>query len=141
VLPQVVWATINKYWLPCLRGFVVVSLNTELKVCRMLLRKEVAFWNLLMSLKIVTKWWQIRKTELNNFLTNNIDLFKKTLPRHALSKLLICYAISWNLNFTVNLVMSFSHQKLLNLKDKKHTCFGNTKFCHPANFELNQSSS
>ena len=46
-------------------------------------------------------------------------------------KLFICYAISSNLNFAVNLVTSFSRQKPLKSKNKKHRIFWNTKFYHP----------
>ena len=73
--------------------------------------KDIAFWNLPMFLKIVTKWRHIWKSELNNFLTNwAFEKFfsRLTLSFHGLSELLICYAISWNLTFTVNLETSFS---------------------------------
>jgi len=49
----------------------------------------------------------------------------------------ICFAISSNFNFAVNLVTPFSRQKTLKSKNKKHRIFLNTKpFYHPAKFEL-----
>ena len=58
------------------------------------------------------------------------------LSRHVLSKLFICFAIPRNFNFAVNLVTSFSRQKPLKSKNKKHRIFWNTEFYHPAKFEL-----
>ena len=56
-------------------------------------------------------------------------------------KLFICYAISSNLNFAVNLVTSFSRQKPLKSKNKKRRIFWNTKFYHPAKSKLKQIKS
>ena len=92
-----------------------------------------------MFLKIVTKWREIQKSKLNNSPTDWV--FEKIfshlfLSRHVLSKLFICFAIPWNFNFAVNLVTSFSRQKPLKSKNKKHRIFWNTEFYHPAKFEL-----
>ena len=89
-----------------------------------------------MFLKIVTKWQKIKKSKLNNSLTNRA--FQKIvshsiLLRRAFLKLLICFAMSW---IAVNLVTSFSRQKALKSKNKKHRIFWNTKFYHLAKFEL-----
>ena len=88
---------------------------------------------------LVTKWWKIKKSKLNNSPTDWV--FEKNfshlfLSRHVLSKLFICFAIPWNFNFAVNLVTSFSRQKPLKSKNKKHGSFWNTEFYHPAKFEL-----
>ena len=88
---------------------------------------------------LVTKWRKIQKSKLNNSPTDWI--FEKNfshlfLSRHVLSKLFICFAIPWNFNFAVNLVTSFSRQKPLKSKNKKHRIFWNTDFYHPAKFEL-----
>ena len=100
---------------------------------------DIASWNVLMFLKIVTKWREIQKSKLNNSPTDWV--FEKKfshlfLSRHVLSKLFICFAIPWNFNFAVNLVTSFSRQKPLKSKNKKHRIFWNTEFYHPAKFEL-----
>ena len=100
---------------------------------------DIASWNVLMFLKIVKKWREIKKSKLNNSLTDWV--FEKIfshlfLSRHVLSKLFICFAIPWNFNFAVNLVTSFSRQKPLKSKNKKHRIFWNTEFYHPAKFEL-----
>ena len=58
------------------------------------------------------------------------------LSRYVLSKLFFCFAIPWNFNFAFNLVTSFSRQKPLRSKNKKHRIFWNTEFYHPAKFEL-----
>ena len=100
---------------------------------------DIASWNVLMFLKIVTKWREIQKSKLNNSPTDWVfeKLFSHLfLSRHVLSKLFICFAIPWNFNFAVNLVMSFSRQKPLKSKNKKHRIFWNTEFYHPARFEL-----
>ena len=78
---------------------------------------DIASWNVLMFLKIVTKWREIQKLKLNNSPTDWV--FEKNfshlfLSRHVLSKLFICFAITWNFNFAANLVTSFSRQKPLN---------------------------
>ena len=57
-----------------------------------------------------------------------IELFQKIfshlfLSRHVLSKLCIGFAITWNLNLAVNLVTSFSRQKLLKSKNKNYRIF------------------
>ena len=102
--------------------------------------RDIASWNVLMFLKIVSKWREIKKSNrLNNSPTDWV--FKKMfshlfLSRHVLSKLFICFAIPWNFNFAVNLVTSFSRQKPLKSKNKKHRIFWNTEFYHPAKFEL-----
>ena len=75
-----------------------------------------------MFLKIVTKWQEIQKSKLNNSLTNWV--FEKWFSHSILSQcaflaLFICFAISWNFNFAVKLVMSFSRQKLLKPQNKK----------------------
>ena len=75
-----------------------------------------------MFLKIVTKWQEIQKSKLNNSLTNWV--FEKQFSHSILSQcaflaLFICFAISWNFNFAVKLVMSFSRQKLLKPQNKK----------------------
>ena len=48
----------------------------------------------------------------------------------------ICFAWTWKIDFAVNLVTSFSCQKPLKSKNKKHGIFWNTEFYHPAKFEL-----
>ena len=100
---------------------------------------DIASWNVLVFLKIVTKWREIQKPKLNDSPTYWV--FEKFfshlfLSRHVLSKLFICFAIPWNFNFAVNLVTSFSRQKPLKSKNKKHRIFWNTEFYHPAKFEL-----
>ena len=100
---------------------------------------DIASWNVLIFLKIVTKWREIQKSKLNNSPTDWV--FEKIfshlfLSRHVLSKLFICFAIPWNFNFAVNIVTSFSRQKPLKSKNKKHRIFWNTEFYHPAKFEL-----
>ena len=62
----------------------------------------------------------------------HINLF---LSHNVLSKLFIFVATSWDFNFTVNLVTSFSRQKPLKSK-KNHRIFWNTEFYHPTKFEL-----
>ena len=62
-----------------------------------------------------------------------IDLFQNCfshlfLSRNVLSKLSIFVAITWNLNFAVNLATSFSRQKPLKSQNKKHRIFWNTEF-------------
>ena len=105
---------------------------------------DIASWNVLMFLKIVTKWREIQKSKLNNSPTDWV--FEKIfshlfLSRHVLSKLFICFAIPWNFNFAVNLVTSFSRQKPLKSKNIKHRIFWNTEFHHPAKFELKRIKS
>ena len=100
---------------------------------------DIASWNVLMFLKIVTKWREIQKSKLNNSLTNwafQKNFSHSILSRRAFLKLFICFTVSWNFNFAVNLVTSFSHQKTLKSKNKKHRIVWNTKFYHPAKFEL-----
>ena len=58
------------------------------------------------------------------------------LSRQALPKSFLCFAITWNLNFAVNLLTSFSRQKPLKSKYKKHRMFWHTKFYHPTKFEF-----
>ena len=58
------------------------------------------------------------------------------LLRHVLSKSLIFLGISSNVIFAVNPVTSFSRQKPLKSKNQNHTNFRNSKFYHPANFEI-----
>ena len=77
---------------------------------------------------------EIQKSKLNNFLTNwafpkKISLV--ILSLRALWKLLICYIVSWNFNFAATHVSSFSCQKPLKLKNKKHTTLCNTKNVPP----------
>ena len=88
---------------------------------------DVASWNVLMFLKIVTKWPEIQKSKLNNSLFTFYSITYFTI--------FTCFAISWNFNFAVNLVTSFSCQEPSKLK-KKIGFFGNIKFYHPAKFEL-----
>ena len=64
------------------------------------------------------------------------DFSNLFLSRQALPKSFLCFAITWNLNFAVNLLTSFSRQKPLKSKNKKHTIFWNTKFYHPTKFEF-----
>ena len=100
----------------------------------------IASWNVLF-LKIVTKRREIQKSKLNNSLTNYAfpKIFSHLfLSGHALSKLFICFAITWNLNFAVNLVTSFPPKNRWNRKTKNNAIFWNTKFYHPAKFELKQ---
>ena len=61
---------------------------------------DVASWNVLMFLKIVTKWPEIQKSKLNNSLFTFYSITYFTI--------FTCFAISWNFNFAVNLVTSFS---------------------------------
>ena len=53
------------------------------------------------------------------------------LSRHVLSKLFICFAMTWNLNFDVNLVTVVFPQKSLKSKNKKPSISRDTKFYHP----------
>ena len=79
------------------------------------------------------------KSKLHNSPTDWVfeNIFSHLfLSRHVLWKLFICFAIPWNFNFAVNLVTSFSRQKPLKSKNKKHRIFWNTEFYHPAKFEL-----
>ena len=106
--------------------------------------RDIASWNVLMFLKIVTKWREIQKSKLNNSPTDwvfEIFFSHLFLSRHVLSKLFICFAIPWNFNFAVNLVTSFSRQKPLKSKNIKHRIFWNTEFHHPAKFELKRIKS
>ena len=64
------------------------------------------------------------------------DFSNLFLSRQALPKSFLCFAITWNLNFAVNLLTSFSRQKPLKSKSKKDTIFWNTKFYHPTKFEF-----
>ena len=73
---------------------------------------------------------------LLNQLSFSKNFFTLFLSRNVLSKLFIFVAISWNFNFAVNLVTSFSRRKPLKSKNKKHRIFWNTEFHHPAKFEL-----
>ena len=61
--------------------------------------------NVLLFLKIVTKWREIQKSRLNNSLANLF--FKKIFTFVPISsrssKLFFCFASSLNLNFAVNL--------------------------------------
>ena len=50
----------------------------------------------------------------------------------------ISFAISWNFNFAVNLVTSLSCQKKVKIEKQK---LWNTKFYHPAKFELKRIKS
>ena len=82
---------------------------------------------------------EIQKSKLNNSSTNGAfqkNFSHSILSRRAFLKLFICFAISWNFDFAVNLVTSLSRQKTLKSKNKKHWIFWNTKFYHPAKFEL-----
>ena len=101
---------------------------------------DIASWNVLMFLKIVTKWREIRKLKLNNSLTN-WAFFTFYSIRSCFFKLFDCFALSWNLNSAVNLVTAFSRQKPLKWKNKKQRIFWNTKFYHPAKFELKRKKS
>ena len=70
--------------------------------------RGMASWNVLMFLKIVTKRREIQKSKLNNPLTKFLK--KKShsiLSRRDFLKLFICFAITWNFNFSVNLLTSF----------------------------------
>ena len=71
---------------------------------------DVASWNVLMFLKIVTKWPEIQKSNLNNSLFTFYSITYFTI--------FTCFAISWNFNFAVNLVTSFSCQEPSKLKKK-----------------------
>ena len=64
------------------------------------------------------------------------DFSNLFLSRQALPKSFLCFAITWNLNFAVNLLTSVSRQKPLKSKSKKDTIFWNTKFYHPTKFEF-----
>ena len=64
------------------------------------------------------------------------DFSNLFLSRQALPKSFLCFAITWNLNFAVNLLTSFTRQKPLKSKNKKDTIFWNTKFYHPTKFEF-----
>ena len=100
---------------------------------------DIASWNVLMFLKIVTKWREIKKSKPHKSLTNWVFEKKNShsiLSRSAFLKFFICFAISWNFDFAVNLEASFSRQKTLKSKNKKHGSFWNTKFYHPAEFKL-----
>ena len=81
-------------------------------------------------------WWSL---ECHIFLTK--WGFQKLFSHSSsslstLSKLLTCYGISWNLYFAVNLMKSFSCQKPLKSKIKKHTYVGKTKFYYRAKSQL-----
>jgi len=70
-----------------------------------------------------------------------MELFQKKFSqlfpsRQALSKFFICFAITWNLNFAVNLLTLFSRQKPLKSENKKHRIFWNTEFYHSAKIDL-----
>ena len=54
------------------------------------------------------------------------------LSYHGLLISPISYAVSWNLNFAVKLVTSFSRQKTVGIKKKRQ----NSKFYNPAKFQL-----
>ena len=58
------------------------------------------------------------------------------LSRNALSRYPFCCIINWNWNFAVNLVTPIFPPKTVKLKNKNQTIVSNTKFYHPANFEL-----
>ena len=106
----------------------------------------IASWNVLMFLKIVTKWREIQELKLNNSLTNwafQKNFLKKIgFVASCSLKLLIFHIVSWNFNFAVNHVTSFSRQKPLKFEKwkqkQKHTIFWNTKFYNPPKFELKQ---
>ena len=55
---------------------------------------------------------------------------------HTLSRYPFCYIVNLNFKFAVNLATPFSRQNQLKSKNKNHTIVWNTKFYHPANFEL-----
>ena len=80
-----------------------------------------------MFLKLVTKWREIQKSKFNNSFIN--WAFQKkcfyiivsiTLVTSRSFKIIIFFDISWNLYFAVNHVTSFSRQKTLKSKNKKH---------------------
>ena len=62
-------------------------------------------------------------------------------PVNLFENYLFVKPLSWNLNFSVNLVTTFSLQKPLKFKNKNHTIVSNTKFYHSANFELKRIKS
>ena len=48
----------------------------------------------------------------------------------------ICYTISWNLTFAVNLVILFPLKNPLKSKNQNYTMVWNTMLRYPANFQL-----
>ena len=55
---------------------------------------DIASWNVLMFLKLVTKWREIQKSKLNNSLTNwtfQKNCSHSNLSRRAFLKLFICF--------------------------------------------------
>ena len=88
----------------------------------------------------MTKWRDIKKSKLHNSW-NNWNFQKKNFTFYSIASCflkiiyLFCH-ISWNFNCAVNLETSFSRQKTLKSKNKKHRSFWNTKFYHPAEFKL-----
>ena len=82
---------------------------------------DVASWNVLMFLKTGTKWQEIQKSELNTIKANELFKFFFHILFYRVVLFLnyfICFAITSIFNFTVNLVTSFSRQKLLKSKIK-----------------------
>ena len=63
---------------------------------------DIAFWNELMFLKLVTKWQEIQKSK-------NLVVVRFFLKKNF-------YIISWNCKFAVNYVKPLSHQNPLKKK-------------------------
>ena len=89
------------------------------------------FRNILVHFKILYLLKQFRFAK--NFFTFG--------PYHGtlFQNYLFLFAITWNLlNFAVNLVTSFSRQRQLKSKNKKHRIFWNSKFYDHVKLELKQ---
>ena len=79
-------------------------------------------------------FWSL--TNYLNYAGSNVAIFFAFVSITSCQKLSICYVTIWSLNFAVNHVTSFSRQKSLKSKNKKHTTVWSTKFNHPAKFGL-----
>ena len=86
--------------------------------------ETITSWKILL---IFNKLSQLRRVKCGDFF--------RICFHHVVLKT-ICYVTIWSLNFAVNHVTSFSRQKPLKSKNKKHTTVWSTKFNHPAKFGL-----
>ena len=88
---------------------------------------DVVSWNVLMFLKIVTKWPEIQKYKLNNLYSHSI-----------LSRISLYLLVSPYLEILILLSILWRHFPAKNRSNwkKKIGFFGNIKFYHPAKFEL-----
>ena len=105
---------------------------------------DIASSNVLnMCIQILPKWREIKKkNESLITLFNELSFFKTFHSISSSSFKIISFAVSGNFNFSVNLVMSFSRQKSVEIEKKKQKnkqnipFFWSTKLCHPAKCEL-----